>query len=60
MIVVTDRTNLDKQLRNNIKDFSEVKNLIAHATSSEDLKKALESGKKIIISTILSRNLDLS
>ncbi len=52
VIVVTDRTNLDKQLRDNIKDFSEVKNIIAHANRSEDLKQALESGKKIIISTI--------
>ncbi len=52
VIVVTDRRNLDKQLRDNIKDFSEVKNVIAHANRSEDLKNALEAGKKIIISTI--------
>ncbi|AFY81522.1 type I restriction endonuclease subunit R [Oscillatoria acuminata] len=52
VIVVTDRRNLDKQLRDNIKDFSQVKNIIAHANRSEDLKNALESGKKIIISTI--------
>ncbi|MBE9223592.1 type I restriction endonuclease subunit R [Cyanobacterium stanieri LEGE 03274] len=52
VIVVTDRTNLDRQLRDNIKDFSEVKNIIAHANRSEDLKNALESGKKIIITTI--------
>jgi type I restriction enzyme R subunit len=52
VIVVTDRTNLDKQLRDNIKDFSEVKNIIAHAKTSEDLKNALETGKKIIITTI--------
>ncbi|BAQ66970.1 type I restriction endonuclease subunit R [Geminocystis sp. NIES-3709] len=52
VIVVTDRTNLDKQLRDNIKDFSEVKNIIAHAKTSEELKNALETGKKIIITTI--------
>lgn len=52
VIVITDRRNLDKQLKDNIKDFSEVKNIVAHASRSEDLKKALESGKKIIISTI--------
>ncbi|PHV61298.1 type I restriction endonuclease subunit R [Cyanobacterium aponinum] len=52
VIVVTDRTNLDRQLRDNIKDFSEVKNIIAHAKTSEDLKNALETGKKIIITTI--------
>ncbi|AUC62486.1 type I restriction enzyme, R subunit (plasmid) [Cyanobacterium sp. HL-69] len=52
VIIVTDRTNLDRQLRDNIKDFSEVKNIIAHANRSEDLKNALETGKKIIITTI--------
>ena len=29
VIVVTDRRLLDKQLRDNIKDFSEVKNIVA-------------------------------
>lgn len=52
VIVVTDRRILDKQLSANIKDFSEVKNIVAHAHSSSDLKKHLESGKKIIITTI--------
>jgi type I restriction enzyme R subunit len=52
VIVVTDRRILDKQLKDNIKDFSEVKNIIAHANKSADLKSALESGKKIIITTI--------
>lgn len=52
VIVVTDRRLLDKQLRENIKDFSEVKNIIAPAYSSADLKLALETGKRIIITTI--------
>lgn len=52
VIVVTDRRVLDKQLKNNIKQFSEVKNIVAHATSSQELKQALESGKKVIITTI--------
>lgn len=52
VVVVTDRKVLDKQLKNNIKQFSEVKNIVAHATSSQELKKSLESGKKIIITTI--------
>ncbi|MDD3877482.1 MAG: DEAD/DEAH box helicase family protein [Bacteroidales bacterium] len=52
VIVVTDRRLLDKQLRENIKDFSEVKNIVAPAYSSADLKAGLESGKKIIITTI--------
>lgn len=52
IIVVTDRRLLDKQLRDNIKDFSEVKNIVAPAHSSAELKSALEHGKKIIITTI--------
>ena len=52
VIVVTDRRLLDKQLRENIRDFSEVKNIIAPALKSADLKLALEQGKKIIITTI--------
>jgi type I restriction enzyme R subunit len=52
VIVVTDRRLLDKQLRENIKDFSEVKNIVAPAFKSSDLKSALEQGKKIIITTI--------
>lgn len=52
VIVVTDRRLLDKQLRENIKDFSEVKNIVAPALRSADLKSALENGKKIIITTI--------
>lgn len=52
VIVVTDRRVLDKQLRDNIKEFSEVKNIIAPALSARELKESLEQGKKIIITTI--------
>ncbi|WP_262152294.1 type I restriction endonuclease subunit R [Chryseobacterium foetidum] len=52
VIVVTDRRLLDKQLRDNIKEFSEVKNIVAPAYRSSDLKSALENGKRIIITTI--------
>lgn len=52
VIVVTDRRILDKQLRDNIKEFSEVKNIVAPAYSSKDLRESLEQGKKIIITTI--------
>ena len=52
VIVVTDRRLLDKQLRENIKEFSEVRNIVAPAFSSKDLKDGLEQGKKIIITTI--------
>lgn len=52
VIVVTDRRLLDKQIRENIRQFSEVKNIIAPAYSSRDLKESLEQGKRIIITTI--------
>ena len=52
VIVVTDRKILDKQLRDNIKSFSEIKNIMAPAYSSSELKISLENGKKIIITTI--------
>lgn len=52
VIVVTDRRLLDKQLRENLREFSEVKNIIAPALKSSDLQQALEQGKKIIITTI--------
>ena len=52
VIVVTDRRLLDKQLRDNIKEFSDVKNIVAPANSSKDLRDSLEQGKKIIITTI--------
>jgi type I restriction enzyme R subunit len=52
VVVVTDRRVLDKQLRKDIKLFSEVKNIVAPAFNSQELKTSLESGKKIIITTI--------
>ncbi|WP_421827001.1 type I restriction endonuclease subunit R [Larkinella sp.] len=52
VIVVTDRRLLDRQIRDNIKEFSQVKNIVAPAFSSQELRTALEGGKKIIITTI--------
>ncbi len=52
VVVVTDRRVLDKQLRENIGQFSQVKNIIAPAYSAAELKQHLESGKRIIITTI--------
>ena len=52
VIVVTDRRLLDKQIRDNIASFSEIKNIIAPAYSSKELRESLEQGKKIIITTI--------
>jgi type I restriction enzyme R subunit len=52
VIVVTDRRVLDRQLDRNIRQFSETKNLLAHADSAADLRSHLERGKKLITTTI--------
>ena len=52
VVVVTDRRVLDTQIKDNIKLFSETKNIVAHAESAADLKAHLEIGKKIIITTV--------
>ena len=52
IIVVTDRLLLDQQIRDTIKQFAQVGATVGHADRSGDLRSFLESGKKIIISTI--------
>ncbi|MCX6152782.1 MAG: type I restriction endonuclease [Candidatus Kapabacteria bacterium] len=53
IIVVTDRKVLDKQIRDNIKQFAQVKGVVVPITGgSSKLKDALEEGKQIIITTI--------
>jgi type I restriction enzyme R subunit len=52
IIVVTDRRILDKQIRDTVKQFAQVGATVGHAEHGGDLKKFIESGKKIIISTI--------
>lgn len=52
VIVVTDRRILDKQIRDTIKQFMQVKNTVMWAQHSGDLKKAIQDGKRIIITTV--------
>ena len=52
VIVVTDRRILDEQIRDTIKDFAEVGATMGHADRSGDLRRFLQAGKKIIISTV--------
>jgi type I restriction enzyme R subunit len=53
VLVITDRKALDSQLRANIRQFENVDGVIAAAENgSWELAKALEQGKKIIITTI--------
>lgn len=52
VLVITDRRVLDRQIRDTIKQFMQVKNTVTWAKHSADLRKAIEDGKRIIISTV--------
>ena len=52
IIVVTDRRILDRQIRDTIRKYAQVRSTVGHAERSGDLRRFIESGKKIIISTI--------
>lgn len=52
VIVITDRVNLDRQIRDTVKQFMQVSNTVVWAKNSEKLREAITGGKKIIISTV--------
>ena len=52
VIVVTDRINLDKQLKDTIKQFMQVSATVGWAKSAGELKQLLNEGKKIIITIV--------
>ena len=52
IIVVTDRRILDRQIRDTIRQYAQVSATVGHADRSGDLQRFIESGKKIIISTV--------
>jgi type I restriction enzyme, R subunit len=52
VIVVTDRRILDDQIQKTIKQFLQVGATVGHADRSGDLRKFIEDGKKIIVSTV--------
>jgi len=52
VIVVTDRRILDDQIQKTIKQFMQVSSTVGHAEHSGDLRKYIEQGKKIIVSTV--------
>jgi type I restriction enzyme R subunit len=52
VIVVTDRRILDKQIRDTIKQFAQIGATVGHAEGSGDLKRFLQEGKKIVITTL--------
>ncbi|MBM3189791.1 MAG: type I restriction endonuclease subunit R, partial [Chloroflexi bacterium] len=52
IVVVTDRRVLDKQIKDTIKQFAQVSATVGHAERSGDLRRFIEGGKKIIITTL--------
>lgn len=52
VIIITDRTNLDRQTRNNVRAFTHNEHLVGWSDSSNTLRQLLEGGTKIIITTV--------
>ena len=52
IIVVTDRRILDRQIRDTVEQFAQVGATVGHAGRSGDLRRFIERGKKIVISTV--------
>ena len=52
IIVITDRRVLDQQIGRTIRQFTQVASTVGHADRSGDLRRFIEEGKKIIISTV--------
>ncbi len=52
VLVVTDRINLDKQIKNTIKQFMQVSNTVGWAKDASTLGDLLDEGKKIIITIV--------
>jgi len=52
VIVVTDRINLDKQIKNTIRQFMQVSSTVGWAKSAGELKTLLDEGKKVIITIV--------
>ena len=52
VIVVTDRRLLDQQIRDTIKQYAQVGSVVGHASTSANLRGLLETGKRIVITTV--------
>ena len=52
IVVVTDRVILDRQIHATIKQYAQVGATVGHADRSGDLRRFIEAGKIIIITTI--------
>ncbi|MBI4664210.1 MAG: type I restriction endonuclease subunit R [Verrucomicrobia bacterium] len=52
IVVVTDRRILDDQIQRTVKQFMQVGATVGHAEHSGDLRRFIQEGKKIIVSTV--------
>ena len=52
VVVVTDRVNLDRQIRDTIRQFAQEDRVVAHADDSGSLAEWLRAGRKIVVTTI--------
>ena len=52
VVVVTDRRVLDRQIRDTIKQFAQVGSVVGHAETSGNLRRLLQEGKRIVITTV--------
>ena len=52
IIVITDRVVLDRQIDGTIRQFTQVASTVGHADRSGDLRRFIEEGKKIIVTTV--------
>ncbi len=52
VIVVTDRRVLDRQIRDTIRQFAQVGSIMGHAETSGHLRRLLQEGKRIVITTV--------
>ncbi len=52
VVVVTDRRVLDKQIRDTIRQFAQVGSVVGHAEDSGHLRRLLQEGKRIVITTV--------
>ncbi|HIV09467.1 MAG TPA: type I restriction endonuclease subunit R [Candidatus Spyradenecus faecavium] len=52
VFVVTDRRNLDRQLRGTIRQFLQEQSTLGWAEHSGDLRRFIEEGKRLIVTTV--------
>lgn len=59
VIVVTDRVNLDKQIRDTIKQFMQVSSTVGWAKDASTLSILMEQGKRLLLRLYISFSLFL-